>query len=74
MQVSASDLLSLGSGSTSSEEEEDPKIVYAAVAKRSVILARFTPFDGNFEDVADHVLNKLGPSDRKLTLLAEGDQ
>lgn len=72
--MSAADPLSLERDSESSEDDEDPKIMYAAVAKGSVILARFTPFDGNFEDVVDHVLNRLGPSDRELTLLAEGDQ
>ena len=69
-----SDPLSTGRNSDSSEEDEDPKIVYAAVAKGPVILARFTPFDGNFEDVVDHVLNKIAPTDRKLTLLADDDQ
>lgn len=72
--MSASDLLSLDRESESSEEDEDPRIVFAAVAKGSIILARFTPLNGNFEDVVDHVLNKLGPADRKLTLLADGDQ
>ena len=57
-----------------SEEDEEPKIVFAAVAMGPVILARHTPYDGNFEDVFEHLLQKVAPSDKKITFLIDNDQ
>ena len=57
-----------------SGDEEEPKIVFAAVAMGPVILARHTPYDGNFEDVFDHLLHKISPNDKKITFLIDSDQ
>lgn len=59
---------------TDSGGDDDPRIVFAAVAMGSVILARHTPYDGNFEDMFEHLLQKLGPNDKKITFLIDSDQ
>jgi len=47
-------------------------ILYATVARGTTVLARYASCSGNFQEITDHILSKIGPSDDKMTYTQTG--
>ena len=42
-------------------------ILYATVARGTIVLARYASCPGNFQEITDHILTKIGEEDDKMT-------
>lgn len=42
-------------------------ILYAVVARGTAVLAKYASCAGNFTEVTEQILSKIGPEDSKLT-------
>ena len=47
-------------------------ILYATVARSSIVLARYAACPGNFQEITDHILTKIGTQDERMTYTQTG--
>ena len=54
-------------------EDDESKIVFAAVTSSTTILARFSPYDGNFDEIVEQILQRTSMKEGKVTFMANSD-
>lgn len=47
-------------------------ILYATVSRGSTILAKYAAYAGNFQEITEHILAKIGATDEKMTYTQTG--
>jgi len=48
------------------------EILYAIVARGTTVLAKYASCTGNFQEISEHILAKIGPQDDKMTYTQTG--
>ena len=42
-------------------------ILYGVVARGTTVLAKYATCAGNFQEITEHILKRIGPEDAKMT-------